>query len=289
MRRTPSRWRTRSVIVDGTRLRVAEAGDDRTHPPLLLLMGIGGNLEMWAPVAERMGDRRLIAFDAPGTGESTIGRIRRMRGLADLAAGVLDTFAITDADVLGYSFGGALAQELARRHPDRVRRLVLGATTFGFGGLPARPSVYVHMIQPARYHSPRYLDWVAPHIYGGKARVSGSKSGAGILAEARLARPPSTIGYLSQLAALYGWTSLPWLHTLRMPMLVLAGDDDPIIPLLNARILACASHNARLHIVPGGGHLFLLDEHPGVIEAIAEFLGPDDLALGETEPSAQTA
>ena len=145
------------------------------------------------------------------------------------------------------------------------------------------------MIHPGRYHSPRYLDWVAPHIYGGKARVAASKSGAGILADARLARPPSTIGYLSQLAALYGWTSLPWLHTLQMPILVLAGDDDPIIPLVNARILACRSPNAKLHIVRGGGHLFLLDEHPGVIETIDEFLGREDPGVVESEPSARTA
>jgi poly(3-hydroxyalkanoate) depolymerase len=239
-------------------------------------MGIGGNLEMWGPLLERIRGRRLIAFDAPGTGESSMGRIRRMRGLADLAPAVLDAFEVGNADVLGYSFGGALAQEIARRHPERVRRVILGATTFGFGGLPARPSVYIHMIQPARYHSPRYLDWVAPRIYGGQARVSASKSGAGILAEARLARPPTTIGYLSQLAALYGWTSLPWLHTLQMPILVLAGDDDPIVPLANARILAWRCPHAKLHVVRGGGHLFLLDEHPGVIQTIDEFLGPED-------------
>jgi poly(3-hydroxyalkanoate) depolymerase len=274
------------MVIDGTSLRVAEAG---SGPPLLLLMGLGGNLEMWGPIAHGVRDRRLIAFDAPGTGESGMGRIRRMRGLADLAAAVLDTFEITHADLLGYSFGGALAQEMAHRHPERVRRLILGATTFGFGGLPARPSVYVHMIQPARYHSPRYLDWVAPHIYGGKARLAGSKSGAGILAEARLARPPSTIGYLSQLAALYGWTSFPWLHKLQMPILVLAGDDDPMIPLVNARVLAGRSPNAKLQIVRGGGHLFLLDEHPDVMQGINEFLGSHNPVAGESQPRAQSA
>ncbi|MHB8694511.1 MAG: alpha/beta fold hydrolase [Solirubrobacteraceae bacterium] len=286
IRHVPSRWHMRQMIVDGTRLRVAEAG---SGPPLLLLMGIGGNVEMWGPIADRIRDRRLIAFDAPGTGESSMGRIRRMRGLSDLAAAVLDAFDVPEADVLGYSFGGALAQEFARRHPDRVRRVILGATTFGWGGLPARPSVYIHMIHPTRYHSPRYLDWVAPHIYGGKARVAAEKSGAGILAEARLARPPSTVGYMSQLAALYGWTSLPWLHKLEMPILVLAGDDDPIIPLVNARILACRSPNAKLRIVRGGGHLFLLDEDEGVIQAIDEFLGTDHLAVADSKASAQTA
>ena len=289
IRHRTSRWQTRKLLVDGTRLRVAEAG---SGPPLLMLMGIGGNVEMWGPIADQLPHRRLIAFDAPGTGESSLGRIRRMHGLADLAAAVLDAFEVAEADVLGYSFGGALAQELAHRHPSRVRRAILGATTFGFGGLPARPSVYIHMIQPARYHSPRYLDWVAPQIYGGKARAAGSRSGAGILADARLARPPSTVGYLSQLAALYGWTSLPWLHTLQMPILVLAGDDDPIIPLVNARILACRAANARLHVVHGGGHLFLLDDEPGVIEAIDAFLDrADDEAPASADdyPDSRTA
>ena len=283
------RWRERSVTVDGTRLRVAETGTDPTQPPLLLLMGIGGNLEMWGPIAERLHGRRLIAFDAPGTGDSSLGRIRRMAGLADLAAGVLDAFDVDSADVLGYSFGGALAQEMARRHPERVRRVILGATTFGIGGLPARPSVYVHMIQPGRYHSSRYLDWVAPRIYGGQARISGSRSGAGILAEARLARPPSTLGYLSQLAAISGWTSLPWLHTLEMPVLVMAGDDDPIIPLVNAKILTCRIPGARLHVVRGGGHLFLLDDRDDVIRAIDGFLSPESVPLDDWGESAQTA
>ena len=277
-----SRWRERTLVIDGTRLRVAEAG---SGTPLLLLMGIGGNIEMWGPLTERIRSRRLIAFDAPGTGESSLGRWRRMRGLAQLTEGILDALEIEQTDVMGYSFGGALAQELAHRHPDRLRRVILGATTFGWGGVPARPSVYVHMIQPMRYHRSDYLDWVAPHIYGGRARARGSKSGAGILAGARLAKPPSTLGYVSQLSALYGWTSLPWLHTLRMPVLVMAGDDDPIIPLVNNRILACRVPNAQLHVVRGGGHLFLLDEDPGVIEAIDGFLAAEDRVSSVTPDS----
>jgi pimeloyl-ACP methyl ester carboxylesterase len=212
-----------------------------------------------------------------------------MAGLADLAAAVLDTFEVADADLLGYSFGGALAQEMARRHPERVRRVILGATTFGLGGLPARPSVYIHMIQPGRYHSARYLDWVAPRIYGGQARSTGSRSAPRILAEARLARPPSTVGYLSQLAAISGWTSLPWLHTLEMPVLVIAGDDDPIIPLVNAKILSCRIPGARLHVVRGGGHLFLLEDRVDVIRAIDGFLSPESIPLDDVEPSAQSA
>ena len=67
-------------------------------------------------------------------------------------------------------------------------------------------------------------------------------------------------GYLGQLYAVSGWSSLPWLHTLRQPTLVLAGDDDPIIPLVNARMMAWRIPDARLHVVQGGGHLFFLEQ-----------------------------
>jgi pimeloyl-ACP methyl ester carboxylesterase len=77
---------------------------------------------------------------------------------------------------------------------------------------------------------------------------------------ARFVGRPSLRGYLGQLYAITGWTTLPWLHRLRQPTLVLAGDDDPIVPLPNGRILAHRIPDARLHTVHGGRHLFLLEQ-----------------------------
>jgi poly(3-hydroxyoctanoate) depolymerase len=66
---------------------------------------------------------------------------------------------------------------------------------------------------------------------------------------------------------------VPWLHRLRQPTLVLAGDDDPIVPLINGRILARLIPDARLQVIPGGGHLFVLED-PGTVAAqVSEFLG----------------
>ncbi len=79
-------------------------------------------------------------------------------------------------------------------------------------------------------------------------------------------------GYLAQLYAIAGWTSVPWLRRLRQPTLVLAGDDDPIVPLVNGRILARLIPDARLHVVPGGGHLFLLEDPAAVAARVSEFL-----------------
>jgi pimeloyl-ACP methyl ester carboxylesterase len=79
-------------------------------------------------------------------------------------------------------------------------------------------------------------------------------------------------GYLGQLYAISGWSSLPWLHTLRQPTLVLAGDDDPIVPLINGRILAWRIPNATLHVVEGGGHLFILERPADIAELVTQFL-----------------
>jgi len=87
--------------------------------------------------------------------------------------------------------------------------------------------------------------------------------------------PPDPMGYAFQLYAVAGWSSVPWLKRLVSPTLVIGGDDDPSVPLRNARVLAARIPNARLHVVDGGGHLFLLDEPENVAGVIGAFLDED--------------
>src|SRR5215210_4157428 len=94
-------------MVSGHRLRIATQG---SGPPLLLINGIGANVEMWWPLMRLLADRHIIAFDPPGTGRSPVGRPRRMRDYANVARDLLDELKIERADVLGYSWGGAVAQ-----------------------------------------------------------------------------------------------------------------------------------------------------------------------------------
>jgi poly(3-hydroxyoctanoate) depolymerase len=255
----------RYVDVDGLRLRVGVRG---TGAPLLLLMGIGGNLDMWAPFEDALDGRlvQTITVDAPGTGGS--GRYRwprRMSGLASTMDTMLSELGHGAVDVLGVSFGGVLAQQLARRAPDRVRRLVLAATGAGLGGVPGSPRVLLKLATPRRYAEPDYFRRVAGEIYGGLARQDPDNLLHGSLA--RFTGTPTWCGYLAQLYAIAGWTSLPWLWRLPQPTLVLSGDDDPIVPLVNARLLHRLIPDSRLHVVRGGGHLFLL-ERPAEIAAI---------------------
>ena len=190
--------------------------------------------------------------------------------MARLAGGLLDELGFEQADVLGVSLGGAIAQQLARQHPERVGGLVLAATACGLGGVPGDPLAMMILATPLRYYSRTYLRMVAPYLYGGAVRRK-----RGLLAQqamARLHRPPSATGYFCQLAGAWGWSSLPWLHLLEQPTLVMAGDDDPIIPLANGRILAGMIPDARLHVGRGGGHLFLLDRARESALVIADFL-----------------
>jgi pimeloyl-ACP methyl ester carboxylesterase len=83
---------------------------------------------------------------------------------------------------------------------------------------------------------------------------------------------PSMRGYAAQLYSIAGWTSVQWLRCLRQRTLVLAGDDDPIVPVVNGRILAHLIPDARLHVVRGGGHLFVLEDPAAVAARVSEFL-----------------
>lgn len=258
-------WRPsyQQVVVDGVALRVAVTGEG---PTLLLVNGIGANIEMWEPLAGRLPGRRLVMFDFPGTGRSApLPRPLRMRALAAMLERLLDELGIASCDVLGYSWGGTLAQQLVHQAPHRVRSLVLAATIPGVGGRPPAPWVVATMSTPLRYYSPAYLRMVAPVIFGTRVRPDATH------VHARRALPPTARGYAHQVYALTGWSSRAWLRALRVPTLVLAGEGDPLAPAANARILARSIPGARLQELRGG-HLFLLQHPDAAAAAIAAFL-----------------
>jgi poly(3-hydroxyalkanoate) depolymerase len=259
------------------RLRVSAAGRPLEGPPLLLCNGLGASLELWQPVRDALGSWPTVAFDAPGVGGSDVPRYPpTMRGIAGTVAGLLDRLGLERVDVLGVSWGGALAQELARRHPDRVRRLVLAATSPGLIAVPGDPRVLLRMATPLRYWSRPYFERVAPVLYGGEIRQDPALlQGQGWH---RSLHQVTARGYLWQLLALRRWTSLPWLHRLAQETLVLAGDRDPIVPLVNAKLLAARIPRADLHVVPGGSHLFLATRADEVVPLITAFLGADAAA-----------
>jgi poly(3-hydroxyalkanoate) depolymerase len=268
----PSR-EIRFVDVGGIRLRTALADVDDAGPPLLLITGLGAGLDLAAPFERELNGRGLatISYDAPGVGESTpYAWPRRMGGVARTAELLLDALGHGAVDVFGVSLGGVVAQQLAHQAPHRVRRLILAATGPGLGGVPGSPRVLWTLATPRRYSQPDYYRRIAADLYGGLARRDPDALLHGSLA--RFTHRPTMRGYAAQLYSIAGWTSVPWLRRLRQPTLVLAGDDDPIVPLVNGRILARLIPDARLQVIPGGGHLFVLEDPAYVAAQVSEFL-----------------
>jgi poly(3-hydroxyalkanoate) depolymerase len=210
---------------------------------------------MWPPFRDPLG-RPTIAFDAPGVGESSVPLVPpTMNGVARTVLALLDHLDVPVVDVLGVSWGGALAQELAYRGGERVRRLVLCATMAGGAPIPGDLRVLAILATPLRYWSPSYLDRVASRLYG--PEVVADPQLMAHQRRARFTRAPSSRGYLWQMLALRHFASVLWLPRLRQPTLVLTGRDDSIVPVANGRILAGRIPDARLEVV-AGGHLFLL-------------------------------
>ncbi len=251
-------------------LRVAVRPGDQAWPPLLLCNGIGASLEILQPFVDALDPRRgVIRFDLPGIGGSPLPVLPyHLATLPALLTGLLDRLGHQRADVLGISWGGGLAQQFALRRPRRVRRLVLVATGTGTVMVPGRPRVLRHMLTPRRHRDPGYAVGIAGEIYGGSMRSSPARAAELLHAGGR--RGPDR-GYYYQLLAGAGWTSLPLLPLLRRPTLVLAGDDDPLIPLVNGRIMHRLIPGSEL-VVYRGGHLDLIAEPHRLAPVIERFL-----------------
>jgi poly(3-hydroxyalkanoate) depolymerase len=266
-RRGAAREHIRTLELPGRVLRVAVRAGKPEWPPLLLCNGIGARLELLQPFVDALHPQReVVRFDMPGIGGSPPPVMPyHLWTLAPLLSGLLDQLGYQQADVLGISWGGGLAQQFAMRYPDRVRRLVLVATATGTLMVPGHPRVLRHMLTPRRHRDPAHAAAIAGEIYGGSMRDGASRTSQLLHATAS---PGPGRGYYYQLLAAAGWTSLPLLPLVRQPTLILAGDDDPLTPLANARIMHRLIPRSELHIYHGG-HLDLVSE-PRRMAAIVE-------------------
>jgi poly(3-hydroxyalkanoate) depolymerase len=258
----------RYVAAGGQRIRVnirRGAG-----VPLVLCNGIGASLEVLDPLVEQLNpDSTVVRFDIPGAGGSppsvlpygfpylgwVLGRM-----LSELGFGVVD--------VLGLSWGGALAQQFAFLNPRRCRRLVLVSTGTGALMVPGQPWILAKMLTPRRFSDPDYAAYIAGELYGGTARMHG-KDVARLFV--RQLHAGSKVGYLHQLLAGAVWTSLFALPAIRQKTLIVAGTDDPIIPVANAHIMNSLLPHSQLHL-HSGGHIDLVHNAPELAPVIDTFL-----------------
>ena len=262
--------RLRRVTVLGHEVRVSVRPGTDAGPPLVICNGLGASLDLLEPFVDALDPRiEVVSFDVPGAGGSPTPRLPyNFPMLAWFLTRLLDRLGYDEFDVLGISWGGGLAQQVAFQHPRRCRRLVLVSTATGSLMVPANPVVLSKMLTPRRYRDPDYARSIAAQLYGGRLRDEPDLARTLLNEHSRVG---SRCGYLLQLLAGVGWTSLPALRFLRQPTLILAGSDDPIIPLVNARIMARFIPDATLHVYDDG-HLGLLTQAHELAPVVADFL-----------------
>ena len=238
--------------------------------PLVLCNGIGASLEVLDPLVAQLDPHTtVVRFDAPGAGGSpdsplpygfpylatVLGQLLRKLGLPHRV------------DVLGLSWGGALAQQFALQNPRRCRNLILVSTGTGAVMVPGRPSVLMKMITPRRFLDHNYAAGIAGDLYGGSVRRDPTLVKR--LFDRQL-MAGSRVGYLHQLLAGSVWTSLFVLPLVRQPTLIVAGRDDPIVPVINARIMNRLLPHSSLYL-HDGGHVDLIANAAELAPIVEEF------------------
>jgi poly(3-hydroxyalkanoate) depolymerase len=257
------------AVIAGTRWRIATrlpASDHR--PPLLLCNGIGVNWQAFEPLIELFADRPLIAFDVPGVGASAPPpHPYTMSALATRVQSLLSELGVREVDVLGVSWGGALAQQFALQAGTRCRRLVLAATSTGMFSVPGRLAALLQLSDARRFRADGQNAQALAEAYGGRVRhdFAAMQRYLGRLVA------PNAEGYRCQLLALGGWTSLPWLACMSQRTLLLAGRDDPLVPPANALLMHALMRRSSLELVDDG-HLLLHTRAAELGPRIASFL-----------------
>jgi poly(3-hydroxyalkanoate) depolymerase len=229
-----------------------------TGVPLVLCNGIGASLEVLDPLVERLNpDTTVVRFDVPGTGASPVSPLPYgFPYMAAVLGGLLKKLNLDGqgVDILGLSWGGGLAQQFAFQNPRRCRRMILVSTGTGAIMVPGRPAVLLKMLTPRRFLDHHYAAGIAGELYGGTVRSDPS------VVEKLFDRQlmaGSRLGYLHQLLAGMVWTSIFALPLVRQETLIVAGLDDPIVPVANARIMARLLPHATVHL-HAGGHVDLI-------------------------------
>lgn len=252
--------------VDGYTLRVAHwSRAESTLPPVLFFSGIGANIELVAGIGDMFPERSIVTLDMPGIGLSPLSQLPYSSWMAARwATKILDELDYETVDVIGMSWGGALAQQFAHQYPSRVSSLVLCATSTGIAGAVEMPSSMMDLFGMSSLTNMDVMQENLMKLYGEVADPNASDHFDSLIM-------PHPCGVTYQLMAFSTWNSLSFAPALQARTLVLAGRDDRIVPEANAILLHAAIPDAELHVVEDGGHMFFVTHAEQVATRISAF------------------
>lgn len=241
-------------------------------PGLVFVNGLGGLKEGWFYQVRHFSGRwRVLTFDNRGAGASEAAHEpASMATFAQDLVGLLDHLGLRRVSVVGISFGGRVAQELALGWPERVERLVLVATSCG----ASRPEPGVASLDALREAQLTEADWlerVIPVLFGPRYRAAHERR-LRTFAAGRARLPVNAVGLQRQWEAHGGFNACDRLHLIGVPTLVVHGADDALSPLAHAHALADGIPDARLVVLPDVGHSPNVEAPPAFNAALQAFL-----------------
>lgn len=254
-----------------TRLGAVGLDESGSGVPVLLLHGFPHDRTLWAPqLASPAPGFRYLAPDLPGAGESVQLAEPELDAWADWAAALLDTLGIDRAVVGGLSMGGYLAFALWRRHPERIRALVLADTRAGADSSEARGKRR-EMQALVLAEGP---DAVAARMIAGMVgKTSRADRPEVVDALDAMMRRASVGGITDALQALMDRAdSTPTLGTVTVPTLILCGEEDALTPVPESRAMAAAIPGARLELIAGAGHASNFEAPEAFNALLSDFL-----------------
>lgn len=239
--------------------------------PLVLIHGVGADGRMLAPVIERLGgSARAINWNLPGYGGRRLDGPLTFPGLAAALAADLDALGVSRAVVLGHSIGGMVAQEVAAAFPDRVRALILSATTPAFGSRDGSFQQQFLKARLAPLDAGRTMAELAPEfapqLVGSGAAPEAAPTAARLMAEL----PEAT--FRAGLTCLVTFDRRADLANIRVPTLLIAGEEDSNAPLKTMTRMAETIPGARLEVLPRIGHLAPLECPDRYADIVQRFL-----------------
>lgn len=244
-------------------------------PPLVLIMGLRRNAEWWyRQIPELSQHFRMLVFDNRGAGRSDQPAADYSTALfAKDTAALMDELGIASAPVLGYSMGGYIAQELAIRYPDRVQGLILVST--GAGGASAV------LMDPQRRREFEEVAGLSPaqvlhknlDIYFSPGFIAAQPEQVAEFIEVSLRHAQPEEAFLRQYQACLAHDTSDRDHLIKAPVLIMTGEDDPLVPPANSYIMKELMPQAELRVFPGGRHCFLIEMHQDFNRAVLDFLG----------------
>lgn len=263
---------------NGNKLFYRSSGEGE---PLLMIMGLGQPSKAWndSLIEQLAKQYQVIVYDHLGTGQSDKPRSGySMSTFANDAINLLDHLQIKKAHVVGISMGGMIGQTLAIEYPERLQSLTLGCTTMGGPDAVPIPKKALYMLTDTKIKTAEEAVKANWSLLYEQTYIANNQQLLMHLLQQVCEIPTPGHAFKGHLEATATLQAYQYLFKIKVPVLVITGEEDHLIPSDNSKLLADRIEGSELIIIPNQGHGFFLSAQREFLEYLESFLTKHRLA-----------